>query len=64
MTTSLQKWAIGLTGIASFMVALDQIVVSTALTRIQQDCSARRIRELTIFRRAELFALWQLPATA
>jgi EmrB/QacA subfamily drug resistance transporter len=40
MTTSPQKWAIGLTGIASFMVALDQIVVSTALTRIQQDLGA------------------------
>jgi EmrB/QacA subfamily drug resistance transporter len=40
MTTSQQKWAIGLTGIASFMVALDQIVVSTALTRIQQDLGA------------------------
>src|SRR4051794_29832557 len=40
MTTSQQKWAIGLTGIASFMVALDQIVVSTALTSIQQDLGA------------------------
>jgi EmrB/QacA subfamily drug resistance transporter len=38
--TAVQKWALAVTGVASFMVALDQIVVSTALTKIQADLGA------------------------
>ncbi|MCU1349233.1 MAG: drug resistance transporter, EmrB/QacA subfamily, partial [Acidobacteria bacterium] len=40
MSTTVQRWALAVTGVASFMVALDQLVVSTALTRIQSDLGA------------------------
>jgi EmrB/QacA subfamily drug resistance transporter len=36
----MQRWAIAMTGIASFMVALDTLVVSTALTPIRLDLGA------------------------
>jgi EmrB/QacA subfamily drug resistance transporter len=38
--STVQRWALAVTGVASFMVALDQLVVSTALTRIQSDLGA------------------------
>lgn len=34
-TTTRQRWALAVTSAASFMVALDALVVSTALTQIQ-----------------------------
>jgi hypothetical protein len=34
---TMQRWAIVMTGVASFMVALDTLVVSTALTPIRLD---------------------------
>jgi EmrB/QacA subfamily drug resistance transporter len=37
---TMQRWAIAMTGIASFMVALDTLVVSTALTPIRLDLGA------------------------
>jgi EmrB/QacA subfamily drug resistance transporter len=39
-TTTIQRWALGLAAVASFMVALDTLVVSTALTTIQRDLGA------------------------
>lgn len=39
-TTNRQRWALGVTSAASFMVALDTLVVSTALTRIRLDLGA------------------------
>jgi MFS family permease len=38
--TGAQRWVIGLTSVASFMVALDLLVVSTALTTIKDDLGA------------------------
>ena len=38
--TGAQLWVIGLTSVASFMVALDLLVVSTALTTIKDDLGA------------------------
>ena len=40
MTTSTQRWTLGLTAAAAFMVALDQLVVATALDRIRLDLHA------------------------
>jgi EmrB/QacA subfamily drug resistance transporter len=37
---TMQRWAIVMTGVASFMVALDTLVVSTALTPIRLDLGA------------------------
>src|SRR3954452_9256476 len=37
---ALQRWVLALTGIASFMVALDTLVVSTALSTIRLDLGA------------------------
>src|SRR4051794_41369248 len=37
---ALQRWVLALTGIASFMVALDTLVVSTALSTIRLDLRA------------------------
>src|SRR3954451_21275413 len=37
---ALQRWVLALTGIASFMVALDTLVVSTALSTIRVDLGA------------------------
>jgi len=39
-TTSAQRWALGLSAVASFMVVLDMLVVATALTAIQRDLGA------------------------
>jgi EmrB/QacA subfamily drug resistance transporter len=38
--TAAQRWVLGLTSVASFMVALDLLVVSTALTTIKNDLGA------------------------
>ena len=40
MTTSTQRWTLALTACAAFMVALDQLVVATALDRIRLDLHA------------------------
>jgi EmrB/QacA subfamily drug resistance transporter len=40
MTTSPQRWALGLSALASFMVVLDMLVVVTALPTIQRDLHA------------------------
>jgi EmrB/QacA subfamily drug resistance transporter len=39
-TTAVQRWALALASIASFMVVLDMLVVATALTSIQDDLHA------------------------
>ncbi|MFY9890595.1 MAG: hypothetical protein WAK71_19920 [Streptosporangiaceae bacterium] len=39
-TTTRQRWALAVTSAASFMVALDALVVSTALTQIRLDLGA------------------------
>jgi hypothetical protein len=39
-STSTERWALGLTATAAFMVALDQLVVATALDRIRADLHA------------------------
>jgi EmrB/QacA subfamily drug resistance transporter len=39
-TTTSRRWVLGLAAVASFMVALDTLVVSTALTTIRADLSA------------------------
>jgi hypothetical protein len=39
-SASRQRWALAITSVASFMVALDTLVVSTALTRIRLDLGA------------------------
>src|SRR5687768_9918893 len=38
--TSEQAWALGLASLASFMMALDSLVVTTALSTIRQDLTA------------------------
>jgi MFS family permease len=38
--TTSRRWVLGLAAVASFMVALDTLVVSTALTTIRQDLGA------------------------
>ena len=38
--TSTQKWVLGLASLASFMMALDSLVVTTALTTIRKDLAA------------------------
>jgi EmrB/QacA subfamily drug resistance transporter len=40
MTTSTQRWVLGLSALASFMVVLDMLVVVTALPTIQRDLGA------------------------
>ncbi|MEV0715025.1 MFS transporter [Asanoa sp. NPDC050611] len=40
MTTSKQAWVLGLASSASFMMALDSLVVTTTLTSIRQDLAA------------------------
>src|SRR3954454_18503932 len=39
-TNSTRRWILGLAAVASFMVALDTLVVSTALTTIKADLHA------------------------
>jgi EmrB/QacA subfamily drug resistance transporter len=39
-STTTQRWALGLSALASFMVVLDMLVVATALTTIQRDLGA------------------------
>ena len=39
-STATQRWVLGLSALASFMVVLDMLVVATALTTIQQDLGA------------------------
>jgi EmrB/QacA subfamily drug resistance transporter len=39
-STSLQRWTLGLTSVASFVVVLDLLVVATALTAIRHDLGA------------------------
>lgn len=40
MTTNTQRWVLGLSALASFMVVLDMLVVATALPTIQRDLGA------------------------
>ena len=40
MTTSTQRWVLGLSALASFMVVLDMLVVVTALPTVQRDLGA------------------------
>ncbi|MEV4512043.1 MFS transporter [Dactylosporangium sp. NPDC049525] len=40
MTTPIQRWVLGLSAAASFMVVLDMLVVATALSTIQRDLHA------------------------
>src|SRR5258705_13555281 len=39
-STTTQKWVLGLSAAASFMVVLDMLVVATALSTIQRDLGA------------------------
>lgn len=67
MTTSPRtlRWVLGLASVASFMVALDTLVVSAALTTIRQDLGAS-IAELewTVNAYNLTFAVLLLPASA
>jgi EmrB/QacA subfamily drug resistance transporter len=59
------RWVLGLASVASFMVALDTLVVSTALTTIRQDLGAS-VEELewTVNAYNLTFAVLLLPAAA
>src|SRR3954451_22895592 len=59
------RWVLGLAAVASFMVALDTLVVSTALTTIHQDLGAS-VEELewTVNAYNLTFAVLLLPAAA
>jgi len=64
-TTRTLRWVLGLASVASFMVALDTLVVSTALTTIRQDLGAS-VEELewTVNAYNLTFAVLLLPAAA
>jgi len=67
MTTDLRtrRWVLALAAVASFMVALDTLVVSTALTTIQRDLSASVAQlEWTVNAYNLTFAVLLLPASA
>lgn len=65
MTTTAQRWVLGLAALASFMVALDTLVVSTALTTIRRDLGAG-VEELewTVNAYNLSFAVLLMPAAA
>src|SRR3954451_22952670 len=59
------RWVLGLASVASFMVALDTLVVSTALTSIRQDLGASvEDLEWTVNAYNLTFAVLLLPAAA
>jgi EmrB/QacA subfamily drug resistance transporter len=64
-STRTLRWVLGLASVASFMVALDTLVVSTALTTIRQDLGAS-VEELewTVNAYNLTFAVLLLPAAA
>src|SRR3954469_3486191 len=63
--TSTQRWVLGLAALASFMVALDTLVVSTALTTIHRDLDASVAElEWTVNAYNLTFAVLLLPAAA
>jgi EmrB/QacA subfamily drug resistance transporter len=65
MTTRTLRWVLGLASLASFMVALDTLVVSTALTSIRQDLGASvEDLEWTVNAYNLTFAVCLLPAAA
>jgi EmrB/QacA subfamily drug resistance transporter len=69
MTTSAssrtRRWVLGLAAVGSFMVALDTLVVSTALTTIRQDLGASVAElEWTVNAYNLTFAVLLLPASA
>jgi EmrB/QacA subfamily drug resistance transporter len=65
MTTRTLRWVLGLASLASFMVALDTLVVSTALTSIRQDLGASvEDLEWTVNAYNLTFAVLLLPAAA
>jgi EmrB/QacA subfamily drug resistance transporter len=60
-----RRWVLGLASVASFMVALDTLVVSTALTTIRQDLDASVAElEWTVNAYNLTFAVLLLPAAA
>src|SRR3954449_11165516 len=64
-TTRTLRWVLGLAAVASFMVALDTLVVSTALTTIRQDLGASVEQlEWTVNAYNLTFAVLLLPASA
>jgi EmrB/QacA subfamily drug resistance transporter len=64
-TTRTLRWVLGLASVASFMVALDTLVVSTALTTIRQDLGASVEQlEWTVNAYNLTFAVLLLPAAA
>src|SRR3954454_7790447 len=59
------RWVLGLASVAPFMVALDPLVVSTALTSIRQDLGASvEDLEWTVNAYNLTFAVCLLPAAA
>src|SRR6201991_213145 len=64
-TNSTRRWVLGLAAVASFMVALDTLVVSTALTTIRLDLGAT-VEELewTVNAYNLSFAVLLMPASA
>ncbi|MCW2986195.1 MAG: drug resistance transporter, EmrB/QacA subfamily [Conexibacter sp.] len=63
--TRTQRWVLGLAAVASFMVALDTLVVSTALTTIRHDLGASVEQlEWTVNAYNLTFAVLMLPAAA
>jgi EmrB/QacA subfamily drug resistance transporter len=60
-----RRWVLALASVASFMVALDTLVVSTALTTIQRDLTASVAQlEWTVNAYNLTFAVLLLPASA
>ncbi|MCW2993989.1 MAG: drug resistance transporter, EmrB/QacA subfamily, partial [Conexibacter sp.] len=60
-----RRWVLALAAVASFMVALDTLVVSTALTTIQRDLTASVAQlEWTVNAYNLTFAVLLLPASA
>jgi EmrB/QacA subfamily drug resistance transporter len=65
MTTRTLRWVLGLASVASFMVALDTLVVSTALITIRHDLGASvEDLEWTVNAYNLTFAVCLLPAAA
>lgn len=64
-TRSAQRWVLALASVASFMVALDALVVSTALSTIRTDLNASISQlEWTVNAYILSFAVLIMPATA
>src|SRR3954452_6166195 len=62
---STRRWVLGLAAVASFMVALDTLVVSTALTTIRLDLKASVEQlEWTVNAYNLSFAVLLMPASA